>query len=161
MRLPIRSALTTSRLRLIALALMLVGTSAAWLGVRGGETTTLPELIRAGKLPAQLGNVPSHNRRYRASLLPSQDAAHRNVTDWQLQLVTFEGARVSDAALEMEAWMPEQVSLSRVVLRAISDGHGAYRVEGLRLDRPGWWNVTLGVKRSGITDSLAFNLIVP
>ena len=35
----------------------------------------------------------------------------------------------------------------------------ARTVEGLRLDRRGWWNVRLTVAAPSATDSLAFNLI--
>jgi hypothetical protein len=45
--------------------------------------------------------------------------------------------------------------------RVVAEGNGVYRVEGLLLDRSGWWNIKLNVTRAGITDSLAFNLIRP
>ena len=53
-------------------AAILAAVSGAWLGRAHERSATLPELIRAGKLPAQLSNVPSHNRLYRASLVPSR-----------------------------------------------------------------------------------------
>ena len=38
-------------------------------------------------------------------------------------------------------------------------GQGRYRVEGLRFDRRGWWNVKLQIASGSGTDSLAFNVI--
>jgi hypothetical protein len=38
-------------------------------------------------------------------------------------------------------------------------GQGRYRVDGLRFDRRGWWNVKLEIASSSGTDSLAFNVI--
>lgn len=142
------------RLRCIALAVILVGTSAAWLGVRREDAATLSELIRAGKLPAQLDNVPSHNRRYRASLLPSNG-------EWELRLENSDRQSVSGASLVLQAWMPEEASVGESRPQIIADGPGTYRVNGLRLNRSGWWNMKLRVIHAGITDSLAFNIIVP
>ena len=142
------------RARFMGFAAILVATSAAWLGTPHGRVATLPELVRAGKLPAQLNNVPSHNRLYRASLVPSRD-------EWTLRLEKFDHEPVSDASLVMQAWMPEEPAVNEYQLRLIADGDGVYRVEGLRLDRSGWWNMKLNVTHAGITDSLAFNVIAP
>lgn len=133
---------------------ILIATSTAWLGTSHAERMTVPELVRAGRLPAQLDNVPSHNRRYRATLLPSRD-------EWRLRLETPDNVPVSGAALVMQAWMPEAQTLNAYRTRVVADGDGTYRVEGLRFDRSGWWNMKLTVTHAGITDSLAFNLIVP
>ena len=143
------------RLRFFALAAILMVTSGAWLGTRRGEAATLLGLIRAGRLPAQLSDVPSHNRRYRASLLPLKGA------EWELRLESSAREPLSGASLVMQAWMPEEPSADSSRPEIIADGHGVYRVNGLRLDRPGWWNMKLTVRQSGITDSLAFNLIIP
>lgn len=142
------------RVRFMGLATILIATSAAWLGTPKGRSATLPELIRAGKLPAQLANVPSHNRLYRASLLPSRD-------EWKLRVETSNHEPVSGASLVMQAWMPEQPAQNEYRPRLIADGEGVYRVEGLGLDRPGWWNMKLEVTNAGKTDSLAFNIIIP
>ena len=147
--------------RFMGFAAILITTSAAWLGAPHGSTTTLPALIRAGKSPAQLDKVPSHNRVYRASLLPSQDGTNRDAIEWKLLLEKPDREPVSGASLVMQAWMPEEPSMSEYQLRVIADGDGVYRVKGLRLDRPGWWNVRLSVTHAGVTDSLAFNLVVP
>jgi hypothetical protein len=131
------------RLRVIVFGLMLVTTSAAWLGRRVSTN-----------LPAQLEDVPSHNGHYRASLLPSRD-------DWMLRVETMDGAIVSNARLAIESWMPEEPAVRGARPLAIAAGNGAYRIEGLGFARPGWWNVKLEVGDRGVTDSLAFNVIVP
>lgn len=148
-------------IRILALAATLVGMSAAWLDARRADGASLPALIRAGKLAAQLHNVPSHNRRFRASLLPARDAARDDVGNWTLRIQRANGARLPHAALVMQPWMPDEPAVRRDRPRVLDAGNGEYRVEGLRLDRSGWWNVRLGVTDSGITDSLAFNVIVP
>lgn len=140
--------------RFMGFAAVLIATSAAWLGTPHGTTPRLPELIRAGKIPAQLENVPSHNRLYRASLAPSGD-------EWALRLQKSDHQPVAGASLVMQAWMPEQAAVNAYRPRVIADGDGVYRVEGLRLERSGWWNVKLTVAHAGVTDSLAFNIILP
>jgi hypothetical protein len=121
---------------------MLIATSAAWLG--------RPH----AKLPAQLENVPSHNRVYRASLLQSQN-------EWKVRLETADHEPVSGATLVMQPWMPEAPSVNAQRPRVTEAGDGVYRVDGLRLDRPGWWNMKLTVTHAGLTDSLAFNIVMP
>lgn len=142
------------RARFMAYAAILAAVSGAWLGRAHERSATLPELIRAGKLPAQLSNVPSHNRLYRASLVPSRG-------EWTLRLEKSDHEPVSDARLVMQAWMPEEPGRNEYQPRVTTDGDGAYRVEGLRFDRGGWWNLKLNVTHAGITDSLAFNIMAP
>lgn len=142
------------RVRFVGFAAILVASSAAWLGAPRGRSPTIPELIRAGKVPAQLESVPSHNRLYRASLRPSRN-------EWKLRLETSNHEPVSGATLVMQPWMPEDPAVSADRPRVIAKGEGVYRVEGLGLDRPGWWNIKLEVTSAGKTDSLAFNIIMP
>ena len=142
------------RVRFVGFAAILVASSAAWLGTPRGNSLTIPELIRAGQVPAQLDNVPSHNRLYRASLRPFGN-------EWTLRLETSNHEPVSGATLVMHPWMPEAPTVNAHRPLVIADRDGVYRVEGLRLDRPGWWNMKLEVTSAGKTDSLAFNIIMP
>ena len=143
-------------LRFFALAAILAATSGAWLGARRGEAATISALIRAGKVAAQLENVPSHNRRYRASLAPSNEEA-----EWELRVESSAHEPISGASLVMQASMPEEPRVSEYQPGIIPQGNGLYRVEGLRLRRSGWWNVKLAVTQWGVSDSLAFNVITP
>lgn len=145
------------RLTNIALAMILTATSAAWYTNR---RPALSELIRTGKLVAQVNNVPSHNRRYRATLRPELIAAGQTA-DWQVLIETSNGDRPASPTLVMRSWMPEAPSVSGDRPTTTYLGRGAFRVDGLRFDRAGWWNVSVTISDAGITDSLAFNLIVP
>lgn len=157
----VRLRVNRSPVRSVVLALTLVATTAGWLGTRRRETATVSDLIRAGKIPAQINDVPSHNRRYRASLLPLERATESDVGDWQLRVETFDGVEISDAKLAVQPWMPENSSARGDRPRVTAAGNGVYRVEGLRLNPSGWWNVRLTVAYAGVTDSLAFNLMMP
>src|SRR5439155_21217192 len=78
------------RLRSLVLAGTLVVMSAAWLTVRRPESAALAQMIRTGKLVAQVNNVPSHNRHYRASLRPELTGAGQ-LGDWRVLIETPDG----------------------------------------------------------------------
>src|SRR6059058_2227317 len=96
------------RLRSLALATILVATSAAWYTNR---RPALSELIRTGKLVAQVNSVPSHNRRYRATLRPELTAAG-HIADWQMLIETSNGNIPASPTLAVRSWMPEAPSVS-------------------------------------------------
>ncbi len=110
---------------------------------------------------SRLADIPSHNGVYRASLVASSNAADRfDSPVWTVKVETAAGAPVEDVALALESWMPDDDAVPAThprVTRYLGDGR--YRVEGLRLDRRGWWNVRLQIARPNNTDSLAFNLV--
>ena len=111
---------------------------------------------------ALLSDIPSHNRAYRASMIPLPDPLERNRSlTWTIEIRTLADAPVEGASLALESWMPDDETVSAVRPRAIAElGGGFYRVEGLRFDSHGWWNLRLQISAAGMTDSLAFNMIV-
>jgi hypothetical protein len=111
---------------------------------------------------ALTSDVPSHNRIYRASMIPSPDPIERNRSlTVTVEIRTAADAPVERGFLELESWMPDDETVSAVRPRAVAElGGGRYRVEGLRFDAPGWWNVRVRIAAMGMTDSLAFNLVL-
>ena len=109
----------------------------------------------------RLSSIPSHNGLYRASLISSPSEGHAGEgSAWMVELRTANGAPVERATLALESWMPDDEETGTRRARVTGYlGDGRYRVEGLRLDGRGWWNVRLTVAASAGTDSLAFNLI--
>jgi len=148
------------RLRSLVLAGTLVVMSAAWLTVRRPESAALAQVIRTGKLVAQVNNVPSHNRHYRASLRPELTEAGQ-LADWRVLIETPDGKAPASPTVVMQSWMPDAPSVVGDQPKAFYLGDGVFRVDGLRFDRAGWWNVSVTISNVGVTDSLAFNLIVP
>jgi hypothetical protein len=133
--------------------------SGAWYTARRPDTSALAEAVRTGKLIGQLNDVPSHNRRYRATLRP-QVAESGAIAGWWLLVETTDGKVPASPSLVMESWMPDEPSTKGIRPRATYVGHGVFGVD-LRFGRPGWWNVRVTLSDEGATDSLAFNLIVP
>ena len=110
---------------------------------------------------SRLADIPSHNGVYRASLVPSSDPAGQlDSREWTVAVESATGAPVTDATLAVETWMPDDDAVHATrprVTRYLGDGR--YRVEGVRFDQRGWWNVRLQIVAPGGTDSLAFNLV--
>jgi hypothetical protein len=111
---------------------------------------------------ALLGDIPSHNRAYRASMISFPDAIERNrPLTLTLEIRTAAGLPVEGATLALDTWMPDNAQMDGARPREISElGGGFYRLEGLRFESPGWWNLRLQVSAAGLTDSLAFNVVL-
>ena len=126
--------------------------------VRGG---TGPSLTRRTPAPfSRLAAVPSHNDVYRASLMAPEPASAVGSRTWVVEVRTATGRPVENAALTLESWMPDNDDVRATRPRVTESlGAGRYRVDGLRLDRRGWWNVRLQIVGSFGTDSLAFNVV--
>jgi hypothetical protein len=130
--------------------------------IAGAAHRAGPSLTRRTAAPfSRLSGIPSHNDVYRASLVAAPDAAGAvGSRAWVIEVQTATGRPVEHAALSLESWMPEHDAVRATRPRVTEDlGGGRYRVEGLRFDRRGWWNVRLQVVGSAGTDSLAFNLV--
>ena len=137
----------------------------AWYGIRSNLATAFAfmtvmagwTIVRSGDASvvtfSKLSNVPSHNGAYRASMTASADS------QWTIEVETASGTRVPNASLALKSWMPDDERFVAVHPRVSKLGEGRYRVDGLRLDRPGWWNVKLAISATSGTDSLAFNLV--
>ena len=137
----------------------------AWYGIRSNLATAFAFMTvmagwtieRSGDASvvtfSKLSNVPSHNGAYRASMTALADS------QWTIEVETASGTRVPNASLVLESWMPDEERFVAVRPRVAELAEGRYRVDGLRLDRPGWWNVKLAISAASGTDSLAFNLV--
>jgi hypothetical protein len=110
---------------------------------------------------SRLSAIPSHNGVYQASLVAPFDPTDRYGSHiWTVEIRTAAGAPVDDAVLALESWTPDDDRVPATRPRVTAHlGDGRYRVEGLRFERRGWWNVRLQIAAAGGTDSLAFNLV--
>ena len=111
---------------------------------------------------ASVSDIPSHSRAYRASMITSSDPIElARLLTLTVEVRTATDAPVEGASLALESWMPDDENVSVARPRAIAElGRGFYRVEGIRFDSRGWWNVRLRISTADVTDSLAFNLVL-
>jgi hypothetical protein len=149
----IKKLFSACRLWIPLTALALIVTAFTWARPRAMEISGPAVLKRA--VVARVTDIPSHNRLYRASLALTSDSI------WTLQLRSITGAPITNAAVAMDAWMPDAEQHAHIAPTASEYlGAGAYRVRRLAFDRTGWWNVRVQVSAAGRTDSLAFNLVL-
>jgi hypothetical protein len=137
----------------------------AWYGIRSNLATAVAfmtgiagwTMVRSGDASAvtfsRLTNIPSHNAVYRASMIPLVNS------QWTIEIQTASGTHAPNASLALESWMPDDERVVAMHPRVTELGDGRYRVDGLRFDRHGWWNVKLAISAAAGTDSLAFNLV--
>ena len=105
-----------------------------------------------------LGERRSHNGFYSAEVISASPIAIGEAQSWTLHL-SRRNRRVSHATVIAEAWMPETGERSTMRPSVHYVGGGDYRIDDLRFDRAGWWNVALVIEGRVGRDSVAFNLI--
>ncbi len=105
-----------------------------------------------------LGERRSHSGRYSAEVISTSPIVIGATQSWTLHL-SRRNRRVSHATVSAEAWMPETGERSVVRPTVTYVGSGDYRIDDLRFDRAGWWNVALVIDGRAGTDSVAFNVI--
>lgn len=78
--------------------------------------------------------------------------------EWIIHLEQRNHHRVVRAKLQVRVWMPETDIASTPSPTVTYLGGGNYRLNDVRITRPGWWNVALVVNARAGVDSLAFNV---
>ncbi|HET7189579.1 MAG TPA: FixH family protein [Gemmatimonadaceae bacterium] len=112
----------------------------------------------ASGIVTSLGERRSHSGRYSAEVISTSPIVIGATQSWALHL-SRRNRRVSHATVSAEAWMPETGQRSAVRPTVTYVGGGDYRIDDLRFDRAGWWNVALVIDGRAGTDSVAFNVI--
>jgi hypothetical protein len=144
-------------------SLWLVASAEDGSAARGAPlATAAPPATAAPAVVARLADISSHDGLYRATMvLPPGPIGRDRPLASTLEVRTARGAPVEGAALALESWMPDDTTVVAPRPRATAElGGGRYRIEGLRFDREGWWNVRLRISGAAGTDSLAFNLVL-
>jgi hypothetical protein len=126
--------------------------------VAGGPAVAGDDLPAAPEV-ALVTDIPSHEGRYLASLAPADESAWDGSEGWVISLRDASGEPVEGAALEIEAWQPDEMDGASQIADATALGAGQYRVDGVALGSAGWWNVKLAVAGAA-ADSLAFNVVL-
>lgn len=80
---------------------------------------------------------------------------------WTLTVETADGQPVENAAITVDGGMPQHghgLPTQPQVTEYLGDGR--YRVEGLRFQMGGWWEVTFDITADGQQDAITFNLVL-
>jgi len=81
------------------------------------------------------------------------------IHSWTLKVETPDGQPVEGAVIQVDGGMPQHghgLPTSPQVTEYL--GNGEYRVEGMKFQMPGWWEVRFLISEGGETDAITFNL---
>ena len=103
---------------------------------------------------------PSANKVYTVAVAPEQEPFDRNTLHaWIATVKTADGSPVEDAKISVDGGMPQHghgLPTSPAVTEAL--GEGRYRIEGVRFNMSGWWELKLHVRAAAGEDDVTFNL---
>lgn len=99
---------------------------------------------------------------FRVSYEPDVQPAPLNaVHAWTLQVARADGQPVEGAQITVSGGMPQhRHGMPTQPEVAAGLGGGAYRVEGMKFQMPGWWAVTFEIEAQGEKDTVTFNLML-
>lgn len=141
----------TSRIRLTTL-LLLIGAALV-----GCMSETPP--------PANLDTATTRTTEgglYTLTIKPdTAPIAINTIHTWTLHVETPDRKPVENAVITVDGGMPQHghgLPTSPKVTEYLGDGN--YRVEGIKFQMTGWWEVKFNVTSAGKTDKVTFNLIL-
>ena len=122
-----------------------------------------PVMMGGNSAPTSLDTATSRatdNGLFTVSWRSDTDVVPLNqIHTWTLTVTPPDGAVVENAEILVDGGMPQHghgLPTSPQVTAYL--GNGEYRVEGLRFQMTGWWEVKFIISAGGQTDSITFNL---
>lgn len=99
---------------------------------------------------------------YRVTLASGLDPIEINrIHEWTVTVVGSDGRPVEGAQIELTGGMPEhQHGLPTVPEMTADLGEGRYRIEGMKFNMHGWWQLTLDVRTKGVRDAVTFDVVL-
>ncbi len=83
------------------------------------------------------------------------------IHSWKLHIETADGQPVDNAQISVDGGMPQHGhGLPTRPQITENLGGGDYRMEGVRFQMLGWWEVRLTINANGQSDSITFNIIL-
>ena len=80
---------------------------------------------------------------------------------WIVTVTTPAGAPVEDATIAVDGGMPQHGhGLPTAPAMTGALGKGRYRIEGVRFNMSGWWELKLAIAADGASDDVTFNLVL-
>lgn len=99
---------------------------------------------------------------YMVTVSPENADYQRNTMHgWIVAITTPEGTPVEGAAILVDGGMPQHghgLPTSPQMTEAF--GKGRYKIEGVRFNMRGWWELKLAITAEGVSDSITFNLVM-
>ena len=80
---------------------------------------------------------------------------------WTIHVETADGKPVENAVITVNGGMPQHGHGLPTSPQVTEDlGNGDYRVEGMKFQMPGWWDVRFNITANGQSDNVTFNFIL-
>ena len=80
---------------------------------------------------------------------------------WIVTVTTPDGAPVEDATIALDGGMPQHGhGLPTAPAMTGALGNGRYRIEGMRFNMSGWWELKLAIAAGRASDDVTFNLVL-
>jgi hypothetical protein len=139
-----------------------LGAAALGLAMLGGCTGMMMshgDVQRPAEDQFGLGPRASAGGLYQATLEPAEELRVRRMHTVKLNVRTASGEAVEGASIRVDGGMPEHGHGLPTTPRVTQSlGDGAYRVDGLKFNMGGWWELKFRVASEAGTDSVTFNL---
>ena len=100
---------------------------------------------------------------YKVTVKPGLDPIVINrIHEWTLHVETAEGRAVEQATILVDGGMPEHQHGLPTRPEVTEDlGNGDYRVEGMKFNMTGYWELQVSVEAGGVRDVATFELVLP
>jgi YtkA-like len=105
---------------------------------------------------------PSEQKAYVAALTPEREPLRRGeLHAWVLTLTTPDGKPVEGATIAIDGGMPQHGhGLPTSPQMTTYLGEGRYRIEGVKFNMGGWWELKFAISASPGDDRVTFNLVL-
>lgn len=103
----------------------------------------------------------TENGSYRVSIEPEAGQVTQGVLhSWIAAVETADGSPVVDAAIMIDGGMPDHGHGLPTAPQASHVGDGHYRIEGVRFNMAGWWELHLTISGPAGEDEVTFNIML-
>lgn len=99
---------------------------------------------------------------YTVGMAPEREPLRQGeLHSWIATIATAEGAPVADATIAVDGGMPQHGhGLPTAPQAGVHLGEGRYRIDGMRFNMSGWWEIELDISSPAGVDSVTFNLVM-
>ena len=104
----------------------------------------------------------TQNGLYRVSIAPeAEPLAQGPLHNWVLTLTTPDGTPVEGATIAIDGGMPQHGHGLPTAPQATGYlGDGRYRIEGVRFNMSGWWDLKFAISAAAGEDRVVFNVVL-
>ena len=151
------------RILLILLLLIPKIESAAQINSESPNESAVIRTIDGNDIELDLATTrKSNNEHFIVTVIYNHEAFVINqMHEWLLTVMGKAGDHIDLADIAIDGGMPEHNHGLPTAPRVTENlGEGRYRIEGMRFNMAGWWELRFTIQAQGKTDSVVFNLII-